>query len=61
MEKLKTALILIAYIGVTIGLYALICHFNHRPFGDIEFVYAALIGCIAYFPRFLARKKSQKK
>lgn len=58
-KKLKTAAILLLYIGLTVGLYALICHFMKRPFHDLEFVYAVLIGCIAYLPRFIAEKKAK--
>ena len=60
-KKLKTSFILIAYIGITIGLYALICHFIKRPFDDLHFVYAALIGCLAYLPRFIAQQRKEKK
>lgn len=60
-KKLKTAAILLLYIGLTVGLYALICHFMKRPFDDLQFVYAVLIGCIAYLPRFIAEKKAQKR
>lgn len=56
-KKLKTAGILLLYIALTVGLYALICHFMKLPFGELQIVYAALIGCVAYLPRFIAEKR----
>ncbi|MDR0893053.1 MAG: hypothetical protein LBN24_10630 [Mediterranea sp.] len=60
-KKVKTAFVLAIYILVTITIYAIVCHFIHREFGELELAYAALIGCIAYMPRFIAEKKATKK
>lgn len=60
-KKIKTILVLLLYIGVTIGIYALICHFTDHPFQEIHFLYATLIGCIAYLPRFIAEKKKDRR
>ena len=59
-KKLKTAGILLLYIGLTVGLYASICYFIKRPFDDLQFVYAVLIGCVAYLPRFIAEKRKPR-
>lgn len=60
-KKLKTAGILLLYIALTVGLYALICYFIKRPFDDLQLVYAILIGCVAYLPRFIAEKRKSAK
>lgn len=60
-KKLKTAGILLLYIALTVGLYALICHLMKRPFDDLQFVYAVLIGCVAYLPRFIAEKRKRRR
>lgn len=59
-KKLKTAVVLLLYIGVTMGLYALVCRLMDQPFDDLKLVYAALIGCVAYLPRFIAEKRARK-
>lgn len=56
-SKLKTVFTLALYVGLTIAIYAIVCHFIHREFQDIHLLYAVLIGCIAYLPKFIADKK----
>ena len=58
-NKLKTIFVLALYIGFTIAIYAIVCHFINREFRDIELLYAILIGCLAYLPRFIADKKKK--
>ena len=49
-KKLKTLLMLALYVGFTIAIYAIVCHFIDKPFQEIHLLYAVLIGCIAYLP-----------
>ena len=56
-KKLKTLLVLALYVGFTIAIYAIVCHFIYKPFQEIHLLYASLIGCIAYLPVFIAEKK----
>lgn len=58
-KKVRTAFVLVLYIGFTIAIYAIVCHFAHIPFQDIHLLYAALIGCVAYLPRFIAGKRKK--
>ena len=58
-KKLKTLLVLALYVGFTIAIYAIVCHFINREFRDIELLYAILIGCLAYLPRFIADRKKK--
>ncbi len=60
-KPLRTALELVVYIGITMGLYYLICLAIRRPFTELHLLYAALIGCIAYMPRFINQRKSRKR
>lgn len=55
-SKLKTVFTLALYVGFTIAIYAIVCHFIDREFQDIHLLYAVLIGCIAYLPKFIADK-----
>ena len=57
-QRLKTIFWLALYIGVTVGIYALVAHFIMKiEFQDIHLLYAILIGCIAYLPRFIMDRK----
>ena len=56
-EKLQTLLVLSLYVGITIGLYAIAAHFMGIEFQDIHLLYAALVGCVAYLPRFLMNRR----
>ena len=58
-KKLKTLLVLAFYVGFTIAIYAIVCHFIDKPFQEIHLLYAVLIGCIAYLPVFIAEKKKK--
>lgn len=58
-KKLKTLLVLALYIGFTIAIYAIVCHFIDKPFQEIHLLYAVLIGCIIY--RYLLRRKRRSK
>ena len=58
-NKLKTIFVLALYIGFTIAIYAIVCHFLKMPFQEIHLLYAVLIGCIAYLPVFIAEKKKK--
>ena len=49
-KKVRTLFALALYIGFTIAIYAIVCHFIHREFQDIHLLYAILIGCLAYLP-----------
>lgn len=59
-NKVKRAFVLALYIGFTIAIYAITCHFMKIEFQDIHLLYATLIGCIAYLPRFIADKTRKK-
>ncbi|MCY6348134.1 hypothetical protein OXV66_15090 [Bacteroides fragilis] len=59
-NKLKTAITLLVYIAVTVGIYAFICYLSHQPFDDLRILYAVLIGCVAYLPRHLMIRKLRK-
>ena len=58
-KKFKTLLVLALYVGFTIAIYAIVCHFIDKPFQEIHLLYATLIGCIAYLPVFIAEKKKK--
>ena len=58
-KKVRTLLVLAFYVGFTIAIYAIVCHFINREFRDIELLYAILIGCLAYLPRFIADRKKK--
>ena len=55
-NKLRTLFVLALYIGFT----AIVCHFLKIEFQDIHLLYAVLVGCVAYLPRFIAEKKRKK-
>ena len=59
-RKVINAFVLVLYIGFTMAIYAIVCHFTNRPFQELHLLYAALIGCIAYLPRFIAEKKKNR-
>ena len=59
-NKLKTIFVLALYIGFTIAIYAIVCHFLKIEFQDIHLLNAVLVGCIAYLPKFIADKKRKK-
>lgn len=59
-EKVRRAFSLSLYIGFTIAIYAILCHFTKREFQEIHLLYAVLVGCIAYLPRFIASRKKKK-
>ena len=42
-KKLKTLLVLALYVGFTIAIYAIVCHFIDKPFQEIHLLYAVLI------------------
>ena len=52
-------MVLAFYVGFTIAIYAIVCHFIDKPFQEIHLLYAVLIGCIAYLPVFIAEKKKK--
>ena len=58
-SKIKRAVLLLVYIGVTTGIYYVICLLMHRPFTELHFLYGALIGCVAYLPQFIAERKKK--
>ena len=58
-KRARTIFVLALYVGFTIAIYAIVCHFINREFRDIELLYAILIGCLAYLPRFIADKKKK--
>lgn len=49
------------YMAVTTGIYYGVCLLMHRPFTELHLLYAALIGCVAYLPRFVAERKTGEK
>ena len=59
-NKLKTAIILLVYIAVTVGIYAFICYLNHQPFDDLRISYAVFFLCKTYLPRHLMIRKLRK-
>jgi hypothetical protein len=58
-NQLKTVFVLALYIGFTIGLYAIACHFMKIQFEEIHLLYAVLVGCVAYLPRYIADRKGR--
>ena len=46
-KRLKRVITLLIYIGVTIGIYYVVCLSMHKPFTELHYLYGALIGCIA--------------
>lgn len=60
-KKVKTFLVLALYMAVTVGIYYGVCCAMHRPFTELHLLYGALIGCVAYLPRFVADRKAAKK
>lgn len=58
-KKVRILFVLAFYVGFTIAIYAIVCHFINREFRDIELLYAVLIGCLAYLPRFIADRKKK--
>lgn len=58
-KKLKTLFVLALYVGFTIATYAIACHFMKIEFQEIHLLYAILVGCIAYLPRFIAERKKK--
>ena len=60
-KKVKTAFVLALYIGFTIAIYAIVCHFVGIKFEDIQLLYSVLIGCVAYLPRFIVDNMKKKK
>ena len=59
-KKIRRAFTLGLYIGFTVAIYAIVCHFTKREFQEIHFLYAVLIGCIAYLPKFITERKKDK-
>lgn len=51
--------VLALYVGFTIAAYAIACHFMKIEFQEIHLLYAILVGCIAYLPRFILEKKKK--
>lgn len=47
------------YVGFTIAAYAIACHFMHIEFQEIHLLYAILVGCVAYLPRFIVDRKRE--
>lgn len=60
-KKVRRAFTLALYIGFTVAAYAITAHFMHLEFQDIHFLYAVLIGCVAYLPRHILERKQNKK
>lgn len=60
-NKLRTLFVLALHIGFTIAIYAIVCHFLKIEFQDIHLLYAILVGCVAYLPRFIAERKVKSK
>ncbi|MDR0940531.1 MAG: hypothetical protein LBN29_14495 [Mediterranea sp.] len=60
-RRVRAAFTLMLYILATMGIYFIACHFIHRPFTDLELLYSALVGCVAYLPRFIARQRAANK
>lgn len=58
-KKIKRTFVLALYIGFTVAIYAIVCHFMKREFQELHLLYAVLIGCIAYLPRFIADRKKE--
>ncbi len=59
-QKLKTFFVLALYVGITVAIYAIACHFMDIKFQDIHLLYAILVGCVAYLPRFIAERRKRK-
>lgn len=60
-KKLQTLLILSAYIAITVGTYYIVMRCMHREFTELHLLYAILIGCLAYMPRFLMIRKRNNR
>ena len=59
-KKLKTLLVLALYIGFTIAIYAIVCHFIDKPFQEIHLLYAVLIDALPIYRSLLRRKRRSK-
>ena len=60
-EKFKIAKILASlFTHSSTPEDAIVCHFLKIEFQDIHLLYAVLVGCIAYLPKFIADKKRKK-
>ena len=42
-KRLKRVITLLIYIGVTIGIYYVVCLSMHKPFTELHYLYGALI------------------
>ena len=58
-KKIRMIFVLALYVGFTIAIYAIACHFMKIEFQDIHLLYAILIGCVAYLPRFISERKNK--
>lgn len=56
-KKVKIFLVLALYMAVTVGIYYGVCYAMDLPFTELHLLYGALIGCVAYLPRFVAGRK----
>ena len=60
-SKLQNFLILLLYIGITVGCYYVILLFRHQDFSELHLLYAMLIGCLAYLPRFILKRRQRRR
>ena len=60
-SKLQNLLILLIYIGITVGIYYVIILFKQQEFSELHLLYAMLIGCLAYLPRFILKRRQRRK
>ena len=59
-KKLKTLLVLALYIGFTIAIYAIVCHFIDKPFQEIHLYVCDIDRMHCLLPVFIAEKKKSK-
>lgn len=54
-KKMLETLVLLAYVAVVTAVYWTACKLMHRTFGELEILYSAAVGCLAYVPRMIRK------
>lgn len=54
-KKMLETLVLLAYVAVVTAVYWTACKLMHKTFGELELLYSAAVGCLAYVPRMIRR------
>lgn len=59
-SKIRILLTLCLYIFITVGIYYLIVFLMDKEFTELHLLYSVLIGCVAYLPLFLLKRKQNR-